>query len=301
MSIAIEFSNLSKSFGRGKNQVQAVKNINLQIESGQVYGFLGPNGAGKSTTIRMMLDLIRPTTGHTQVFGKDTATEHEVLRRFGSMVEGATFYPFMSGRKNLEVLARTSGHIDKQRIEILLEQVGLIERAKQNVDAYSMGMKQRLGLAAALLDDPELVVLDEPTNGLDPSGIREMRTFIRELVGEQGKTVFLSSHLLSEVEQVCDRVAIINHGQIIREGTVANLLDNKAQLHIEAKPIDKTLEILNTRWQAQLNGKGLIATAPYEETPQIVNALVEQGIEIYRIASEHQSLEEYFLEVIEEE
>jgi ABC-2 type transport system ATP-binding protein len=249
----------------------------------------------------MMLDLIRPTSGHTKVFGKDTATEHEVLRRVGSMVEGATFYPFMSGRKNLEVLARTSGHIDKQRIEMLLEQVGLKERAKQNVDGYSMGMKQRLGLAAALLDDPDLVVLDEPTNGLDPGGIREMRTFIRELVDERGKTVFLSSHLLSEVEQVCDRVAIINHGQIIREGTVENLLDNKTQLHIEAKPTDKTLQILNTRWQAQLNGKGIITTAPYEEIPLIVNALVKQHIEIYRIASEHQSLEEYFLEVIEEE
>jgi ABC-2 type transport system ATP-binding protein len=214
--IALSLNHVAKTFGRGKKQVQALKNLDLEVQAGQVYGFLGPNGAGKTTTIRILLDLIRPTRGQAAIYGRDPRRDHGVLGRVGAIVEGAAFYPFLSGRRNLEVLARTGGACDRGRIDALLEQVGLAERAGQYVRGYSTGMKQRLGLAAALLSDPDLLILDEPTNGLDPAGIQEMRVFIRDLVDRHGKTVFLSSHILSEIEQVCDRVGDHQPGPVAR-------------------------------------------------------------------------------------
>jgi ABC-2 type transport system ATP-binding protein len=300
-AIAIRTDGISKTFGRRKSRrIQAVNHLNLEVHAGQVYGFLGPNGAGKSTTIRMLLDLILPNAGDAYIFGRHVRRDHGVLRRVGALVEGATFYNFLSGRKNLEVLARTANQYDPARIDMLLEQVGLSGRAGQRVKGYSTGMKQRLGLAAALLGDPDLLILDEPTNGLDPSGMHEIRQFIRQLADEQGKTIFLSSHLLGEVEQVCDRVAIINLGEVVREGAVEDLLSDKTYLRIEAQPLDKASGVLGEHWTVAPNEHGLTVYAARDDIPHIVRQLVAQNIDVFHVAAERQSLEEYFLSVVEE-
>ncbi len=298
---AIRITNLSKTFGRRRKRIEAVKHVTLDIPVGQVYGFLGPNGAGKTTTIRMMLDLIRPTEGDVTIFGQHVRREHGVLRRVGAIVEGAMFYNFLSGRRNLDVLARTANDLNPQRIDALLEQVGLAHRADQRVKGYSTGMKQRLGLAAALLGDPDLLILDEPTNGLDPEGMHEIRQFIRSLADDHGKTIFLSSHLLGEVEQVCDRVAIINLGEIVREGMVSDLLEGKSRLRVEASPLDRAAAVLGERWAVSSNGQWLTIDATREDAPYLVRRLVEQGVDVYQVASQRQTLEEYFLSVVREE
>lgn len=241
---AIAVQSVHKQFGRGKRRVHAVDDLTLEVQSGQVYGFLGPNGAGKTTTIRMILDLITPTKGQVRLFGQPVRHHAGVLNRVGALVEGATFYPYLTGRKNLEVLARTGGYFDPARIQSLLELVGMADRADRPARGYSTGMKQRMGVASALLGNPDLVILDEPTNGLDPAGIQDMRSLIRRLVDEQGKTVFLSSHMLNEVEQICDRVAIINRGKLVREGAVKALLAEKTRLRIEASPVEKAMQTL---------------------------------------------------------
>lgn len=192
-TVALELRDLSKTYGRGAKAKRAVSDVTLSVRCGEVYGFLGPNGAGKSTTIRMALGLIRPTSGEVRLFGSQV-TDRDALGRVGSLVDGGTFYPFLSGRDNLRVLARTRG-IDGRRIEEVLERVDLTRDAKRKFKSYSTGMKQRLGVAAALLDDPDLVILDEPANGLDAAGIQDMRKLIRALADE-GKAVFLCSHLL---------------------------------------------------------------------------------------------------------
>lgn len=305
MITAIQLDNLTKTFGRGKKRVQAVKNANLSIEAGQVYGFLGPNGAGKTTAIRLMLDLIKPSDGTARIFGANVRAQHSVLRRVGALVEGAAFYPYLTGYKNLEVLARTHGFYDRQRILTLLEEVGIAERAKRRFHSYSLGMKQRLGLAAALLHDPELLILDEPTNGLDPAGIQEMRTFIRDLVYKHGKTVFLSSHLLNEVEQMCDRVAIINKGEIIREGTVAGLLEAQSRFRVRATPFDKATAIVQEHWTVSINGgseqAAFIVDSAQQDIPHIVRKLVENDVDVYEVVQHKQSLEEFFLSVTQGE
>ncbi|RPJ02896.1 MAG: ABC transporter ATP-binding protein [Chloroflexi bacterium] len=300
-TVAIRIENLSKNFGRRKSKrIQAVKNLNLEVHAGQVYGFLGPNGAGKSTTIRMLLDLILPTEGNAYIFGQHVRREHQILRRVGALVEGATFYNFLNGRRNLEVLARTANHYDPARIEMLLGQVGLSHRANQRVKGYSTGMKQRLGLAAALLSDPELLILDEPTNGLDPAGMHEMREFIRDQAALHGKTVFLSSHLLGEIEQVCDRVAIIHLGEIVREGAVEDLLADKTYLRVEATPLDKAADVLREFWTVTVNGQSMTVVAARSDIPHVVRRLVDQQIDIFHVAAERQTLEEYFLSVVQE-
>jgi ABC-2 type transport system ATP-binding protein len=302
-SVAIRTENLGKTFGCGKKRVQAVKNLNLNVRSGQVYGFLGPNGAGKSTTIRLLMDLIRPTQGTVHIYGQDVRQRPQVLNRVGALVEGAAFYNYMNARDNLEVLARTANDYRPQRISALLEQVGLTDRAHQAVGAYSTGMKQRLGIAAALLGDPDLVILDEPTNGLDPAGIQEMRGFIRSLADEQNKTIFLSSHLLNEVEQVCDRVAIIYEGEIVRDGAVADLLtEGKAELRVQASPLDKAAEVLGEHWAVSRDGaQWLTVSAQPEDQPHIIKQLVAQGISVHQVVIQCQSLEEYFMAVTQAE
>jgi ABC-2 type transport system ATP-binding protein len=295
---AIRLENLSKTFGRGRDIVQAVKNVDLEVQAGQVYGFLGPNGAGKTTTIRMLMNLIRPTQGTAWIFDQDVRRNPSVLKRVGALVEGAAFYGYMNGRDNLAVLARTANDYRRERIESLLEQMGLLERAGQPVSKYSLGMKQRLGIAAALLNDPELVILDEPTNGLDPSGIQEMRSFIRDLAKQQGKTVFLSSHLLHEVEQVCDRVAIIYKGAIVREGIVSELLaGGEAELRVQATPLRRAAAVIKDAWPVSVNRSWLTVAAQPKESPQIVRLLVSQDVEVHQVIIRHPSLEEYFIDV----
>lgn len=296
-NMAIELEGLSKVFGRRKRRVQAVNNISLTVERGQVFGFLGPNGAGKTTTIRMLLTLIFPTQGQVRVLGQSPYVTRDVLKHVGAVVETPVFYNYLTGRQNLEVLARTSGTNQPARIEALLKQVNLGERAGQRVATYSLGMRQRLALAAALIEDPDLVIFDEPTNGMDPAGIQEMRGFIRELVDVQGKTVFLSSHLLSEVEQVCDRVAIIHRGELKREGGVAELLDGSSRVRIEAAPLDRAQVILGEGWKLTPFEDHLLVEAKRADVPAIVRRLNETGIDVYHVAAERSSLEDYFLSV----
>jgi ABC-type multidrug transport system ATPase subunit len=296
-TIAIRLHELSKTFGRGEKSIQAVCNLDLEIQARQVYGFLGPNGAGKTTTIRMIMALVHPSQGRVFVFGQDVQQNPEALKHVGALVEGAAFYGYLSGRMNLEVLAHTANDYRRVQIMDLLEQVGLAGSADQKVSTYSLGMRQRLGIAAALLGDPDLVILDEPMNGLDPAGIQEMRQFIRSFVNQQGKTVFLSSHLLNEVEQVCDRVAIINKGQLVREGTVADLVAGKAKLLIQASPLEKAVEVLHENWNISVSDEWLTISASSADSPEIVKRLVAHDIRVHQVVIERQSLEEYFMAV----
>ena len=292
---AIQLDGLTKAFGRGKRRVQALKNVNLEVKPGQVYGFLGPNGAGKTTTIRIILSLVRATAGGVRVLGVDPRRDLTVLGKVGAQVELPSFYGYLSGRANLQVLARTSGMNDPSRIDYLLEQVGLSARAQQRVSGYSLGMRQRLGLAAALLTDPQLLIFDEPTNGLDPAGIQEMRVFIRNLVKEQGKTVFLSSHLLNEVEQVCDRVAIIHRGELVREGTVSDLLGAQARVRIIAEPQEQVESLLNECWPVTRDNGTLLVQAGRAQIPELVRRLIEADVQVYHVGEERLTLEDYFL------
>jgi ABC-2 type transport system ATP-binding protein len=296
----LELVNLSKTYGRRGGGVRAVRDVSLSVRAGEVYGFLGPNGAGKSTTIRMLIGLIAPTTGAARLFGQDLRSDPSVLRRVGSLVDGGAFYPFLSGRRNLEVLAKTHGG-GSERIDGLLEQVGLARDARRKVKGYSTGMRQRLGVAAALLNDPDLVILDEPVNGLDVAGIQEMRDLIRGLAVDRGKTVFLSSHLLHEVQQVCDRVAIITQGEIVRESTIADLLRQDDGLRIEAIPVDIAQEALATRWAVERDGEALIVRATRAEAPEVVRRLVGAGADLFRLVPEQRNLEEVFLAITQQE
>jgi ABC-2 type transport system ATP-binding protein len=296
----IELDLLSKTYGHGAKAVAAVRDVSLTVRRGEVYGFLGPNGAGKSTTIRMLLGLIAPTGGTARLFGEDLRARPAVLRRVGSLVDGGAFYPFLSGRKNLEVLAKTHGG-GAERIDPLLEQVGLARDAKRKVKGYSTGMRQRLGVAAALLGDPELVILDEPVNGLDVAGIQEMRMLIRRLAAEEGKAVFLSSHLLHEVQQVCDRVGIIGKGRMIREASIAELLQRDDGLRVEAAPLEAAEAALEGRWAVERQGDALRVRAAREEAPEVVRRLVGAGIDVHALSAVEGNLEEVFLAMTQAE
>ncbi|MEJ2013011.1 MAG: ABC transporter ATP-binding protein [Anaerolineales bacterium] len=301
-SPAIETVCLSKTFGRGERTVQAVVDLDLSVPSGQVFGFLGPNGAGKSTTIRMLMDLIRPTAGQAMFFGQ-SVRDLNARRRAGALVEGAVFYPFMTARDNLAVLGRSAHDYQPERIEELLETVGLADRAGQRVSGFSTGMKQRLGLAAALLSDPDLLILDEPTNGLDPAGIQEMRGCIRDLAREHGKTVFLSSHLLNEVEQVCDRVAIIHRGRLLREGPVGELLGGDLhELQLQVHPLQAALEALAPDRKAERLERGsalpwLRVEADARQAPAVVARMVQHGVEVHQVIQRRQTLEDFFISI----
>lgn len=289
---ALELRALGKTYGRRTGAKRAVDDVSLSVHSGEVYGFLGANGAGKSTTIRMALGLIRPTNGDVLLFGKPVS-DKQALRRVGSLVDGGTFYPFLSGRDNLRVLARTQGS-DGARIEAVLERVDLARDARHKVRSYSMGMKQRLGVAAALLDDPDLVILDEPANGLDAAGIQDMRALIRGLAAD-GKAVFLSSHLLHEVEQICDRLGIVHKGRLIREASVRDMLGHGEMLRIEAEPLDRAAAALDGGWRLERTADALQVQAPRADAPAIVRRLVAADVEIFRVAPDDQSLEDIFL------
>ena len=296
----LELVNLSKTYGRRGGGVRAVRDVSLSVAAGEVYGFLGPNGAGKSTTIRMTLGLIAPTGGEVRLFGEDLRRNNAVLRRVGSLVDGGAFYPFLSGRRNLEVVARTHGG-DGALIDALLDQVGLAKDAKRKVKGYSTGMRQRLGVAAALLHDPDIVILDEPVNGLDVAGIQEMRALIRSLAADHGKTVFLSSHLLHEVQQVCDRVAIISKGEVVREARIAELLRQDEGLRVEATPLDVAETALAARWKVERSGDALIVAATRDEAPEVARRLIGAGAELFGLAAEQRNLEEVFLSITQPE
>ncbi|MCL6494059.1 MAG: ABC transporter ATP-binding protein [Ignavibacterium sp.] len=300
--LIIEIKNLSKNF---KN-LKAVDNLNINVFKGDVFGFLGPNGAGKSTTIRMLLTLIKPTKGNIKIFGKDLQKERlSILRNVGAIVEKPDFYGYLSAYKNLEILSRISGHdISKKRIMEVLELVGLAERYKSKVKTFSHGMKQRLGLAQALLHDPELIILDEPTTGLDPMGMKEIRDLIIHLSRDQKKTVFLSSHILYEVEQVANRMIIINKGTARVEGAVKELLDaSNLSVTFEVNDVEKAKSVLlNTTWSQKLKGitnNKMELSISNSDVAMLNRFLVENGIDVSSIIPTR-SLEEYFLKITEE-
>lgn len=300
-SAALQVVGLAKSFGTGKRVVEAVRGVDFKVDRGQIFGFLGPNGAGKSTTIRMIVDLLRPTSGHVRVFGEPIRSRPNALRQVGALVEGAQFYEHLTGRRNLEVLARTRGRYCPDTIEELLEKLDMSDRADRRVGEYSMGMKQRLGVVAALLDRPRLVILDEPTNGLDPSGIREMRSFIRQLADRDGLTVFLSSHLLAEVEQICDHLAIIHRGRIVRRGHVASLLAEQKRLVLDVSNPRQAAAALETRWPVELKEDDLWLDADREATPEVLRTLAAAEIDVYEARREQRTLEDIYMEATEDE
>jgi ABC-2 type transport system ATP-binding protein len=285
---------------RFKN-LTAVDHVNFEVLPGEVFGFLGPNGAGKTTTIAMLLGLVRPTTGSAEVLGHDIRRDLSVaLRRVGAIVETPAFYPYMSGIDNLRVLARIDGGDTETQIPSILEQVGLKGRGRDRVGTYSQGMRQRLGLAAALLGNPELLILDEPTNGLDPAGMREMRVFIRQLAEEQGKTVFLSSHLLHEIEQVCDRVLILNKGQVISQGRVEELLSKTHAVEMRIEEADRAVEILSGLDWVQGVSHGddwLHIQAPPDRVPELLAALAAQSLYPFEVRPVVSTLESVFLDL----
>ncbi|MFA5834890.1 MAG: ABC transporter ATP-binding protein [Bacteroidota bacterium] len=300
--IILRTTNLGKHY---KNR-WAAQEINLEVHRGDVFGFLGPNGAGKSTSIRMILSLIKPTTGTVELFGHDLFQERELaLKNVAGIVEKPDFYLYLSAYRNMQIAGSlTLGKTpDDKKIMETLDMVGLAERAEDNVKTYSHGMKQRLGIAQALLCDPQLVMLDEPTNGLDPQGMKEVRELIVRLTEERGITVFLSSHLLNEVEQVATRMAIINKGKMIVQGSVEELL--KANAHktlFNVEPVKKSLALLGkikNVSEVSLTEDGIIAKIDPKHVPVVINELVKAKCKIFSVQPKH-SLEEYFLDVTQE-
>ncbi|MCA2005080.1 MAG: ABC transporter ATP-binding protein [Ignavibacterium sp.] len=300
--LVIEIKNLSKSF---KN-LKAVDNLNINVFRGDVFGFLGPNGAGKSTTIRMLLSLIKPDKGSIKIFGKDLFKERlSILSNVGAIVEKPDFYGYLPAFKNLEILGKISGHrISRKKIMEVLELVGLAERYKSKVKTFSHGMKQRLGIAQALLHDPDLIILDEPTTGLDPMGMKEIRDLIIHLSRDLKKTVFLSSHILYEVEQVANRMIIINKGTSRVEGKVKDLLNaTNLSVTFEVNDSEKAKRILNeTQWIDKLknvSGQKLEFSIGNNDVASLNKYFVENDIEVYSIIPAR-SLEEYFLKITQE-
>jgi ABC-type multidrug transport system ATPase subunit len=291
--LVIETRALTKRYG---DAIVAVDDLELRVRRGEVYGFLGPNGAGKTTTLRMLLGLVRPTSGQAAVLGAAPGAPHG-LSRIGALVEAPAFYPYLSGRDNLRVLARYAG-VSEDRVEAVLDEVGLSDRATDRSATYSTGMKQRLGVAAALLKDPELLILDEPTNGLDPAGMAEMRQFIRSL-GKDGRTVVLSSHLMGEIEQVSDRVGVIRHGSLVAEGTVAQLR-GRAGLRVRAEPLAEAARLIGAVAGVDdvTSVDGLLNVAvDTSQAPNINRVLVEAGVAVSELYAHKASLEDVFLEL----
>jgi ABC-2 type transport system ATP-binding protein len=282
---------LTKRYGAS---IMAVDNLDLEVRRGEVFGFLGPNGAGKTTTLRMLLGLIRPTSGSATV-AQHQPGDPRGLRQIGSLVESPAFWPYLSGRENLKIVSDYAG-LPHTRVDAALEEVDLADRAKDRFGTYSMGMKQRLAVAAALIKDPELMILDEPTNGLDPQGVVEMRALIRRL-GTGNRTVMLSSHLLNEVQQISDRVAIIRKGKLVAQGTVQELRGESA-IVVRVTPVDAARRQLDRMLGAAavtgVDGTLRLAVDP-DRAADINEALVGAGIKVSELRPVERTLEEVFL------
>lgn len=293
--ITLSVDHLKKVIGKR----EIIKGISFELKEGEVFGFLGPNGAGKTTTIRMLVGLIKPTSGSIKICGftiEDQFTE--ALKNLGCIVENPELYPYLSGYDNLIHFSRMLEGISEERIHEVTELVGLSERIHDKVKTYSLGMRQRIGIAQALLGKPKVLILDEPTNGLDPAGIREMRTFIRSLAENEGISVLVSSHLLSEIQLLCDRVAIISKGTIIRIDTVHNLLSNRERMVWKFHPLEKGKQILRELTTIEENDDGTILTEFNEnKTSEWNKQLVEAGIYITEMSRKLPVLEDLFLEL----
>ncbi len=289
---------LCKHFGN----VVAVQEVSLQVRRGEVFGFLGPNGAGKTTTIGMILGLIHPTDGRIELFGQPvTPARSQPLRHVGSLVGAPALVPYLAGRQNLRLLARLYPDVDTARIDETLQRVNMAGAADRKVQDYSTGMKQRLGLAAALLHEPELIILDEPTNGLDPAGMREIRELIRQLAAE-GVTIFLSSHLLHEVEQVCDRIAVIHQGKIVTQGSVNELLAQSqtvVKLRVPAPPMAAAL-LQTVEGVSHVETNGVYVQVAGIDGETAVAHLAQHGIYPGEVLPRRSDLEDVFLSLTSE-
>lgn len=295
-TVVLSTEGLTRYFG----PIVAVDHLDIEVRAGEVHGFLGPNGSGKSTTVGMVLGLIRPTAGTVHLFGEPLRGDQpHLLRRVGAIIESPAFYPYLSGRDNLRAIAMTAGGVPEERIDSLLHQVGLAERAGSKFQTYSLGMKQRLGIASTLLTDPELVILDEPTNGLDPAGQREIRELIPRLAHE-GRGVLLASHLLHEVQQVCDRVSIIRRGRLLESGTIASLTQRGSYVEItidEPERAAATLRSLDFVEAVEQRDGVLAVHAPLERGADLNRALAAEGQYASAIVPHLSSLEDVFLEL----
>ena len=299
MAEIVQVEGLSKRYGR----VQALSQVSFSVTEGEVFGFLGPNGAGKTTTIRILLGLQRADSGSARIGGHDTWADHSrAAGMFGATLEQPALYGFLSGRDNLRIFARTMGPVDEKQISYLLDLVGMSERAKDKVKRYSMGMRQRLALAQAMLGRPRLLILDEPTNGLDPNGIHGLRVLMRKLATEQGLTIFFSSHLLSEVEELCDRVVVLRGGQVRAAGSLSELMSVTGfKYRIDVSDVDRAIEVVHTIQGATAERgtiKDSITVSADRDLARIINhALVAAGIGVDQLVHTQRGLEDVYMEL----
>ena len=293
--VALQTEELTKRFAART----AVARLTMHVERGDIYGFLGPNGAGKSTTLRMLLGLVRPTSGVIKFPVRDSTWEYLRARaRVGAIIETPAFYENFSARRNLQLLASLSGGVPKKRVEEVLELVDLLDRAADPVKVYSYGMRQRLGIAQALLPTPDLIILDEPTNGLDPEGIQQTRKLIRRLRNEFKLTVLLSSHLLTEVEQLCNRVGIIHEGRLLYEGGPEALIAPATRYKVRVDNLSGAFDLLSTAPNVRVSRNGLAhlhVDADAERIPDVNALLVSNGFKVYELSPAQETLEEAFL------
>lgn len=297
----IEAEDLTKTYRRLRGRsTTALAGLDLTVPAGGVYGFLGPNGAGKTTTIRCLLGLVKPSRGCCTLLGVDAQSDlASVIERVGSIVETPTLFPGMSGRKNLRLLGGLQG-VGSTAVDAALERVGLGDRARDRVKTYSLGMKQRLGIAAALLKDPEVLILDEPANGLDPAGIVEVRGLLRSL-GAEGRTVFVSSHILTEVRQTCDRVAILARGRCVAAGLVDDVLGGKRRLIVGLDDLEAGRDALATAGiEAAIHDGRLYVELAGDESARVTRVLAEQGLYLSELRREEADLETVFLQLTTE-
>ncbi|MBU5213529.1 ABC transporter ATP-binding protein [Heyndrickxia oleronia] len=302
MKPVVELKNVTKVI-KGK---KIIDNLTFNIQEGEVFGFLGPNGAGKTTTIRMIVGLMKISSGDILVCGKNVKSEYEdALRNVGGIVENPEMYKFLTGYQNLMQYARMIKGITKEKINEVIELVGLEDRIHEKVKTYSLGMRQRLGLAQSLLHEPKVMILDEPTNGLDPAGIREIRDHLRKLTKQKGMAVIVSSHLLSEMEMMCDRIAIIQKGKLIDVQKVHDFVyeDAKQKYFIEVELTDNAKESLKTLQEYSIKQveTGIEVEIEKNQVPEFIQSLIQAGIRIYEVKPMSKSLEDRFLEITSKE
>lgn len=294
----LELKNVSKSFGKRK----VIDNISLKVNSGEIFGFLGPNGSGKTTTIKMILRLIDSDEGEIKVNGFDNRKQFEqAMECIGAIVENPDMYKYMSGIDNLKLHARIR-NIDEKRINEVLEMVGLKDRAKDKVGKYSLGMKQRLGLALTLLHNPKVLILDEPTNGLDPAGIKQLRDILKKISHEENVAVFVSSHILTEMQQMCDRVAVLDNGKIVKIEQITNSKEEKIEtIELRIKDKTKAIKILKEKFEvdAKEEKDSLLVTIQTEKVPEVVRKLAIEDVGIKAVIPREHNLEEIFFDATE--
>lgn len=302
MSYILQTSHLSKTID-GK---QLVTDVNIHVKKGEVYGFLGPNGAGKTTVMKMLTNLWKPTSGTVALFGKALEkTSYEVLKRMGSIIEFPTFYDYMSGKDNLQLHCEYMGYYNKGSVEEALQMLGLSDAADRPAGSYSLGMKQRLGIARAILCKPELVILDEPTNGLDPAGMKQIRDLFRMLCTEYGMTLMISSHLLPEIESIADTVGVIHHGKMMKEISMKEIAEtNTAYIELAVEDTKKAAYVLAEKMQLSnfkiVNDSGIRIYEQGVTTQKISRELMANDVEIASISQHTENLEDYFLKVTSE-